>query len=134
MLPLCGVAVRSSRLRVRSRSSSPSWNRRVSVHLVAVEAGRHLVGLVDDDEVPVGDAELGLELLAAGELVEAGDEEVALLERVAGAGGLDHVAAEDVEVEARTCRRSSSCHCSTRLPGAMTRQRSRSPRSISSRM
>ena len=62
-------------------------------------AGRHLVGFVAYDEVPVAVA--GLEFLlhffVAGELVEAGDDEVGLEEPVAGAGGFELVVGEDFE-------------------------------------
>ena len=62
-------------------------------------AGRHLVGLVADDEVPVAVAGLQflLYFLVAGELVETGDDEVGLKEPVAGAGGFELVVGEDFE-------------------------------------
>jgi len=58
------------------------------------------VSLVADDEIPLG---RGLELLArvlvARDPVEARDEEILLLERVARARGFDLVARQDVEVQ-----------------------------------
>ncbi len=62
-------------------------------------AGRHLVGFVADDEVPVAVAglEFLLHFLVAGEFVEAGDDEVGLKEPVAGAGGFELVVGEDFE-------------------------------------
>ena len=64
-------------------------------------AGRHLVGFVADDEVPVAVAglEFLLHFLVAGEFVEAGDDEVGLEEPVAGAGGFELVVGEDFEGE-----------------------------------
>ena len=55
-----------------------------------------------DDEVPasIGCGELGLHVLVAGELVEAGDDEVVLEEPVARAGGLELVVGEDLEGQA----------------------------------
>ena len=55
--------------------------------------------LVDDDEVPVGGLQLGLQLLVARQVVEAGDQQRLLGERVAAARGLDHVPGQDLEVE-----------------------------------
>ena len=73
---------------------------------LASEEGRgELVGFVADDEVPagVGCGDLGLDVLVAGELVEAGDDKVILEKPVAGAGGLELVVGEDLEgkVEAK---------------------------------
>ena len=56
--------------------------------------------LVADDEVPLrGGAELGLEVVAARELVHARDQQVVIHERVARVRPGDHVAAEDLERE-----------------------------------
>ena len=67
-------------------------------------AGRHLVSLIANDEVPVAVA--GLEFLlhffVAGEFVEAGDDEVGLEEPVAGAGGFELVVGEDFEGQLET--------------------------------
>ena len=67
--------------------------------LAAEEGGRHLVGLVADHEVPaaIGRLELLLHVLVAGQLVEAGDDEVGLQEPVAGARGFELVVGEDLE-------------------------------------
>ena len=62
--------------------------------------GRHLVGLIDYDEIPVGHLELGQQLFVAGHLIEPDDQPVPVLERIARPGGLDHLAGEDVELEA----------------------------------
>jgi hypothetical protein len=55
--------------------------------LAAKESGGHFVGLVADDEVPIGVLEFGLNVFVAAELVEPGDAERILAEPVAGAGG-----------------------------------------------
>ena len=67
--------------------------------LVAEVAGRHFVGFVADDQVPVAVAGLQflLHFLVAREFVEAGDDEVGLEEPVAGAGGFELVVGEDFE-------------------------------------
>jgi hypothetical protein len=56
------------------------------VDLVAEVAGGELVRLVDDDQVPLAVLELGLEVFVAGELVQAGDQQVVLLECVDPSG------------------------------------------------
>ena len=67
--------------------------------------------------------ELLLQVLGAAELIEAGDQLVVFVEGVAGA-------AVSASWREKTSNRrpnfspSSSCHCSTRLPGATIRQRS----------
>ena len=63
--------------------------------------GRQLVRLVADDEVParVGRLQLLLHVLVARQLVEAGNDEVALQEPVAGPGGFELVVGEDLEGE-----------------------------------
>ena len=45
--------------------------------LAAEVVGRHLVRLVDDDQVPLGGAELRLQVLVTGQVVEPGDQQVA---------------------------------------------------------
>ena len=66
---------------------------------VAEIAGRHLVGLIAYDQVPVTVARLQflLDLLVAREFVEAGDHEIGFEEPVAGAGGFELVVGEDLE-------------------------------------
>ncbi|OQA04801.1 MAG: hypothetical protein BWY66_02866 [bacterium ADurb.Bin374] len=58
------------------------------------------MGLVDDDRVPLGAAEFFLDLVVSGKLVEAGDEEFAVVERVARAALILHFAAEQIEAQA----------------------------------
>ena len=67
--------------------------------LVAEVAGRHFVGFVADDQVPVAVAGLQflLHFFVAREFVEAGDDEVGLEEPVAGAGGFELVVGKDFE-------------------------------------
>ena len=61
----------------------------------------HAVGLVADHQIPLrGGLQLLLDVLIPGELVHAGDQVVLVVERVGGAGGLDHVAGENLEVQA----------------------------------
>ena len=43
--------------------------------------------------------ELGLQVVVAGQVIEPGDQQRLLGERVAAAGGLDHVPGQDLEVE-----------------------------------
>ena len=68
-------------------------------NVVPLEVGAHLVGLIDHDEVPIRGRQLGLKLLAPGELVHADDEDRLLQEGVGGVARLDPLAGEDVEVE-----------------------------------
>ena len=69
--------------------------------LAAEPGGRHAVGLVADDEIPLrGLHELLLKLLVAGEHVQPRDHAVAVVEGVAGTRRLDHVPGEDVELQA----------------------------------
>ena len=68
--------------------------------LRAEVVGGELVGLVEDDEVPAGGAELLLQLLVAGHLVETDDELVVVLERVAARRGLLQERRVDAEFEA----------------------------------
>ena len=86
--------------------------------IVAVAVRRHLVGLVHDHQVPVGGLELGHQVLAPGELVDSGDEQVLVLERVAGQGGLDRGPRHHLEAEAKAVphlvlpllRQAAGCH------------------------
>ena len=68
--------------------------------LAAEIAGRHAMGLVADDQVPFGGpGKPFLQVLVAGEHVEPGDQPVAVVEGIARARGLDHVAGENVELQ-----------------------------------
>ena len=96
-LPLCGVAVSSRKCRVRP---ARSWPEAVALRVLdlAAEVGRaQLVGLVADDQVPVGLLELGLDVLVAAQLVEPADGQGVLLEPVAGAGRFELVVGHDLE-------------------------------------
>jgi hypothetical protein len=67
---------------------------------LAAEIGSgHLVGLVTDDQVPptLRDRELGLDVLVARQLVQAGDDEICLEKPVAGPGCFQLVVGEDLE-------------------------------------
>ena len=94
--------------------------------LAAEEGGRHLVGLVEDDQIPVGLLQLRLHVLVAAELVEPDDDSGFSSNRLPVPGRFERVVGQDLEGELeRRC--SSSCHCSTRLPGADDQQRLQSP-------
>ena len=71
------------------------------VDLVAEVVGRQLVGLVNDDQVPLGVLELFLVLLVARELVETADQLVLLVEIIAGGALLLLLAAEDLELDTK---------------------------------
>ena len=58
------------------------------------------MGLVDDHQIPVGDLNLGCQILSASQLVDSGDEQVLLEEWVAGSRSLDGAARHQLEVEA----------------------------------
>ena len=95
---------------------------------------RELVGLVEDDEVPVGRVvEEELEVLVAAELVEPGDQQVRVGERVARRRALDPVAGQEREVEVELLGELGLPLLDERARGTM-RQRRRSPRTMSSRM
>ena len=66
--------------------------------LLVVGVGAHLVGLVDDDEVPVGAEQALLGVLDARDPGDRGDDLVALLPGVLAVVGAEHVAADDLEV------------------------------------
>ena len=67
--------------------------------LAAEERGRHLVGFVAHDQIPaaIRRLQLVLDVLVAGELVQARDDEVRLQEPVAGAGGFELVVGQNLE-------------------------------------
>ena len=67
--------------------------------LAAEERGRHLVGLVTDDQVPagLGRLQLVLHVFVARQLVQARDDELGLQEPVAGARGFQVVVGENLE-------------------------------------
>ena len=69
--------------------------------LATEERRRELVGLVADDQVPatIRRGELLLQVLVAGQLVQARDDQVVLEEPVSGARGLELVVREDLERE-----------------------------------
>src|SRR3989442_14324269 len=69
--------------------------------LVPVITGRQLVGLVDDHQIPVGEAKLFLQVVVAGKLVEARDHQVDIIKGVAAARLLDLFAREQGEGEAK---------------------------------
>ena len=73
--------------------------------LLPEEARRHAVRLVTDDQIPRRRGfEPGLEVVVARQHVEARDEARPVRERVAGRGGLDLLAAQDVEREVELVR------------------------------
>ncbi len=96
-LPLCGVAVRSRKCRVRPAEKLAQAVALGVLDLAAEVGGAHLVGLVADDEVPVGLLELGLDVSFAAQLVEAADGEGVLVEPVAGPGRFELVVGHDLE-------------------------------------
>ena len=63
------------------------------------EVGRHAVGLVDDDQVPVGLLEPFDQVFAAGDLVDPADEPIPFVEDIAGVGAVEQVLGDDVEAE-----------------------------------
>ena len=67
--------------------------------LAAEERGRHLVGFVAHDKVPaaIRRLQLVLDVLVAGELVQARDDEVGFQEPVAGASGFELVVGQNLE-------------------------------------
>ena len=69
--------------------------------LAREECSRHLVGLVDDYEIPLAfrALELLLHVLIARQLVETGYHQVVLAEPVPGARGLELVVGQDLEAQ-----------------------------------
>ena len=70
------------------------------VDLVAEVAGRELVGFVHDDQVPLREHELFLQVFGSRQLIDAGDQQVEVVEGVAAAGLLDLLTREQREREA----------------------------------
>ncbi len=70
------------------------------LQLAAEVVGAHAVRLVDDDQIPVGLLELGLELLVAGELIHPCDEERVGLEDVEIDLGVDELIGQQIEAQA----------------------------------
>ena len=69
-------------------------------HLITEEGGGHAVGFVADDQIPLGRRpEPGLEVVVPAQHIESGDQQVVLLEGIAAARSLDHIAGQDVEAE-----------------------------------
>ena len=69
------------------------------VDLVAEVAGREFVGLVHDDQVPARQAQLFKQVFGTGELVNAGDQQVKVIKRVAAAGLFDLLAREQFKTQ-----------------------------------
>ena len=69
------------------------------LQLAGEVVGAHAVGLVDDDEIPLGLRQLGLEDLVARELVHARDQQRVLLERRGAEHRLAELRGEDLERE-----------------------------------
>ncbi len=70
------------------------------VHLRAVIRRRHLVGLVHHHEIPLRTIEFLLQVLIAGELVEPGNQQGMIVERVATERLFREVTGEDSELKA----------------------------------
>ena len=96
-LPLCGVAVISRKFLVSAGKQLAEPVTLRGFDLAAEEGGRHLVGFVADNQIPVGLLELLLEVFVPAELVEATDDKVVLLEPVAGSGRFQLVVRHDLE-------------------------------------
>ena len=67
--------------------------------LTTEPVGGHLVGLVDDDQIPVGLLEQFLDVLVSSELVDAGDDLVVFQEPVPTRRRLESLVGEDLEAE-----------------------------------
>ena len=68
------------------------------LHLATEESRRHAMGLVTYDQVPfLCCFQLGLKVRIASKHVEAGDEEVALGERIGSVGSFHVISDQDVE-------------------------------------
>lgn len=69
------------------------------LHLCPKVGGRHLVGLVHNDKVPIDGGQLVEDVLVAAELVEPGDAQVVFLEPVAGTRRREALVGEDLKGE-----------------------------------
>src|SRR5205085_2944756 len=69
------------------------------LELVTEEVRRHAVRLVHDDEIPFTASNQIDEIVIARKMVEPGDEEVVVGERVRRAACLDQISGEDRELE-----------------------------------
>ena len=70
------------------------------LELATEVVGAHAVGLVDDDEIPCGLREVGLQLLVARELIHARDQQRVVLEGRRAEHGVPQSRREDLESEA----------------------------------
>ncbi len=80
-------------------SNSPSRKRFVFFQFGAEVMRAHAVRLVHDHQVPFGFLELLLQLLVAGQLVHAGDQQRAGLEDVEVHVGVDELISQQVEAQ-----------------------------------
>lgn len=69
------------------------------VQLVTEVVGRHLVGLVHDDQVPIGVVQLALQVLGAGQLIDTSNEQIPFIKGIPGAESLNHLTGENIETE-----------------------------------
>src|SRR5262249_20650583 len=67
--------------------------------LTANIVSRHLVRLIDNDQIPVRSLKLGLQIRVARQVIQPGDEQGLLSERIATARSLDHVLGQDLEIK-----------------------------------
>ena len=70
----------------------------------AVAVGGHLVGLVHDHQIPLRRAQAALQILRPGQLIETGDQEVLLSERVAGVRRLHRRPRQHLEAQSEPVR------------------------------
>ena len=98
-----GIAlVRRGRHQAESgRSSSTGLAQPVGIGLVVLGLGAHLVGLVDDHQVPARAEQAFAGVLDQRDPGDRRDDLVALLPRVLAVVGPEHVAANDVELFAK---------------------------------
>ncbi len=65
------------------------------VDRIAEVIGRHLMGFVHDDQIPLCNGQLFLELFTPGQLIQPGNEFVLIVKRIAGMGMLQKLPGED---------------------------------------